>query len=98
MCIRDRRYRSLLKYTTNVWSKLVSWTVTDSKNIGNAKLMVLSSPSARDSGMVNMAHVSYYGKVVSVLDARLLKPSTLNNDSVDQAAALVGGLGLKAFR
>lgn len=96
--IEPLKYRSELKCSTNVWSKLTSWMVSDSKNIGSTKLFVLGSPSARDAGIVNVAAVQYYNSTRSVLDNRVLKPSTLNDAPSDQASALIGGLTLRAFR
>jgi hypothetical protein len=96
--IEPLRYRSELKYSANVWSKLTSWMVSDSKNIGSTKLFVLGSPSARDAGVVNIANIQYYNSVRNVLDNRVLKPSTLNDAPSDQASALIGGLTLRAFR
>lgn len=92
------RDRMGLKFTTNVFSKLVSWTATEVKNAGSAKLLVFASPSARDSGVAQIANVSYYGGIKAVSDTRLLKPSSTSSTPVDQASAMISGIALRAFR
>jgi hypothetical protein len=90
------RYRSGLAFSSYVYNKLKSWTA-DVTNGGSSKLVVLASPSARDSGVASVGTVAYYGKTTQVRDARVLMPSTLSEAHVDMADALVCGKALRSF-
>lgn len=92
-----KTYRSGLVFSQNVYSKLSSWTVSNSSNIGSTNLVVLASPSGSDPGIVDIAEVSYYGSTTAVVDSRVLAPATINEVAIDQSTALLGGIALRSF-
>ena len=94
--LEPERYRTGLAFSSYVYTKLKSWTA-DVTNGGSSKLVVLASPSARDSGVASVGTVAYYGKTTQVRDARTLMPSTLSETHVDMADALVCGKALRSF-
>lgn len=92
-----RQERSRFAFTKRAWRKIDRWIALDVKNAGSTKLVFMAGARNKGSARCKIASVDHAGDVASVTDARLLKPSTLNRNPIDQQAALIGGLALRSF-
>lgn len=92
-----REERSRFTFTKRAWRKIDRWIALDVKNVGSTKLVFMAGARNKGSTRCKIAAVDHTGAVAAVTDARLLKPSTLNRNPIDQQAALIGGLALRSF-
>jgi hypothetical protein len=92
-----REERSRFTFTKRAWRKIDRWIALDVKNVGSSKLVFMAGARNKGSTRCKIAAVDHTGAVAAVTDARLLKPSTLNRNPIDQQAALIGGLALRSF-
>lgn len=89
---------SEFKSTGKAWRNITRWTLLDSKNEADTKVVFTANALNRGGSSCKLADIDHRGSVRSVSDNRLLKPSTLTSIPQDQRSALIGGLALKAFK
>lgn len=93
-----RQQRSRFAFTKRAWKKIERWIALDTKNVGSTKLVFMAGARNKGSVRCKIASVDHAGSELAVFDARLLKPSTLNRNPVDQQATFIGALALRSFK
>lgn len=93
-----QQQRSRFAFTKRAWKKIDRWIALDTKNVGSTKLVFMAGARNKGSARCKIANVDHAGSELAVFDARLLKPSTLNRNPVDQQATFIGSLALRSFK
>lgn len=79
--------------TAGAYAKINGITVTSSANVGNTKIVALGQVLSRNSSKSRIAEIKTSKKgVLTVRDARILHPATLDSNATNQGDAFVFGL------
>lgn len=82
--------------TSAAYANLNGVVVTESANVGNAKIVALGQVLSRNSSKSRIAEITTSKKgVLAVRDARILHPATLDNNANNQGDAFVFGLAVQ---